>query len=69
MSIQVKSIDVYKIEARLKKDTSKDGVETWGYVKALKESYARQGDLVKIAMKKVRELSAQITNPSNQSHE
>lgn len=60
MSIQVKSIDVYGIEDRLRKDKSPEAKEIWQYIKALKESYQRQGDLVKKAMTKIRQQAEEI---------
>lgn len=55
MSITVKSIDVYGIEARLRKDQSKEGKEIWHYVKALKEALGRQQKLTGEAISKLRE--------------
>lgn len=57
MSIQVKSIDVYGIEDRLRKSKSKEDKEVLQYIKALKEAYARQGDLVKMCMSKIKSLT------------
>lgn len=65
MSIQVKSIDVYGIEDRLRKDKSPEAKETLQYIKALKENYHRQGDLVKKAMTKIREQAAEIQKLKN----
>jgi ABC-type uncharacterized transport system YnjBCD substrate-binding protein len=57
MSIQVKSIDVYGIEARLRKDKSKEGKEVWNYVKKLKEALERQQKLTADAIAKLRQNS------------
>ncbi len=57
MSIQVKSIDVYAIEDRLRKDKTKEGIEAWQYVKALKEALKRQQELTGTAINKIKELS------------
>ncbi len=54
MSIQVKQIDVYGIEERLRKDKTKEGVETWNYVKKLKEALVRQQQLTSEAISKLR---------------
>lgn len=54
MSITVKSIDVYKIEDRLRKDKTPEGKETWNYVKKLKEALERQQQLTKLAISKLR---------------
>lgn len=54
MSIQVKSIDVYGIEERLRKDQTKEGKETWNYVKKLKEALERQQKLTAEAISKLR---------------
>lgn len=53
MSTQVKSIDVYKIEERLRKD--KDLADVWLYVKRLKEALVRQQELTGKAISKLRE--------------
>lgn len=54
---KVKSIDVYSIEERLRKDKSKEGVEVWQYVKALKNVLEKQTQLTNTAIAKVKELS------------
>lgn len=54
MSIQVKSIDVYAIHERLRKDKSKEGKETWNYVKRLNEALERQKELTGLAISKLR---------------
>lgn len=56
MSITAKSIDVYRIEARLRKDDK----ETWNYINKLKESLAKQQELTGIAIGKIRELSTEL---------
>lgn len=53
MSIQVKSIDVYGIEERLRKDKSQKDV--WQYVQSLKEALKRQQSLTALAIGKLRE--------------
>lgn len=58
MSIQVNSIDVYGIEARLRKDKSKEGKEVWHYVKKLKEALTRQQQLTALVISKLRQESA-----------
>lgn len=54
MSIQVKSINVYGIEDRLRKDQTKEGKETWNYIKKLKESLERQQQLTAETISKLR---------------
>lgn len=54
---QVKSIDVYGIEDRLRKSKNKEDKEVLQYIKALKESYKRQQDLVATCLRKIKELS------------
>lgn len=54
MSIQVKCIDVYAIEARLRADKTKEGKEVWNYVKKLKEALKRQQELTALAISKLR---------------
>lgn len=56
MSITAKSIDVYGIEARLRKDDK----ETWNYIKKLKEALTKQQELTGIAIGKIRELSTEL---------
>lgn len=56
-NITVKSIDVYAIEDRLRKDKTKEGKEVWEYVRALKAAHERQKDLTATAIRKIRELS------------
>jgi hypothetical protein len=60
MSIQVKQIDVYGIEARMRKDKSKEGKENWHYVKALKEALTRQQRLTGEAISKVKQQAEEI---------
>ena len=77
MSIQVKSIDVYAIHERLKKDKTKEGKETWNYVKQLNEALVRQQKLTGEAISKLRQLSnpsvrtsgqaGQVEEPDNQT--
>jgi len=57
MSIEVKSIDVYTIEDRMRKDKTKEGKENWKYVCALKEACERQTELTAKAISKIREIS------------
>lgn len=59
MSIQVKSIDVYGIEERLRKDKDKD---TLNYIKSLKEAYERQRDLTNIAIAKIKRYAEKYGN-------
>lgn len=54
--MQVKAIDVYGIEERIRK-TDKD---CWIYIKRLKEANEREKDLTKLAISKIRELSKQL---------
>ena len=53
MSIQVKSIDVYGIEDRLRKD--KDLKDIWNYVKALKRALESSQETTRKAIGKLRE--------------
>lgn len=62
MSIQVKSIDVYGIEERLRKDQTKEGKETWNYVKKLKEALERQQQLTREVVGKLRSVSVEFMN-------
>lgn len=55
MSIQVRSIDVYGIHERLRKDKSKEGKEVWNYIKRLNEALTRQQELTAHAISKLRE--------------
>lgn len=55
MCIQVKQIDVYGIEERLRKDKSKEGIAVWQYVKALKEAMKKQQELTALAINKLKE--------------
>lgn len=57
MSIQVKSIDVYSIHDRLRKDKSKEGKEVWNYVKKLNEALTSQQRLTGEAISKLRKVS------------
>lgn len=54
MSITVKSIDVYGIEARLRLEGNKDVLN---YIRALKEALGRQQDVTAKAIKRLRELT------------
>lgn len=55
MNPQVKSIDVYGIEERLRKD--KDLKDVWQYVKSLKEALVRQQELTGKVISKLKEVS------------
>jgi hypothetical protein len=57
MSIQVKSIDVYGIHDRLRKDKSKEGKEVWNYVNQLNEALKRQQALTGEAIGKLTRVS------------
>lgn len=57
MSIQVKSIDVYGIEDRLRKSKLPEDKEVLQYIKALKEAYKRQCDITQLAIKKLRSVT------------
>ncbi|MGN6436892.1 MAG: hypothetical protein ACTHMM_10180 [Agriterribacter sp.] len=54
MNPTVKSIAVYKIEERLRKDKTKEGAEVWQYVTALKNALERQKQLTADAISKLR---------------
>lgn len=58
MSIQVKSIDVYKIEERLRKD--KDLKDIWQYVKSLKIALDRQKELTNLAISKLKKSTTKL---------
>lgn len=55
MSIQVKCIDVYGIEDRLRKSKDPHDKEVWHYIKKLKESAESWKRLTHHAIKKLRE--------------
>jgi len=55
ISPQVKNIDVYAIEARLRADKTKEGKEVWNYVKKLKEALVRQQELTRLSISKLRD--------------
>ena len=55
--MQVKSIDVYGIEARLRKSKIKEDKEVLHYINQLKEALARQQELTGHAISKIKELS------------
>jgi hypothetical protein len=60
--VKVKQIDVYAIEERLRKDKSKEGVEVWQYIKALKNVNERQKELTNKAISKIKELATELAN-------
>ena len=59
MSIRVKSIDVYGIEAKVKANPELKDV--WQYIKSLKEAHERQKDITNKAIGKLREVSAELS--------
>jgi hypothetical protein len=59
MSIRVKSIDVYGIEERLRKDKDK---EVLNYIRSLKEAYERQCSLTNEAIAKIRRYAEKYGN-------
>lgn len=59
MSIRVKSIDVYGIEERLRRDKDKD---TLNYIKSLKEALERQQDLTNMAIAKIKRYAEKYGN-------
>lgn len=60
MSIQVKSIDVYGIHDRLRKDKSKEGEETWNYIKRLNEALVNQQKLTAEVISKHTRVSKEV---------
>ena len=58
--MNVKSIDVYAIEAKVKANPELKDV--WRYITALKDAHKRQHELTNKAVGKVRELSAALAN-------
>jgi hypothetical protein len=58
MGIQVKQIDVYGLEARLKKDDK----EAMNYINKLKEAYERQRDLTNMAIAKLKRYAEKYGN-------
>lgn len=55
MNIQVKSIDVYGIEEKLRKD--KDQKDVWQYIQSLKKALEGQQRLTNEAISKLRQLA------------
>lgn len=66
MSIQVKSIDVYGIEARLRKSKTKEDKETLQYINALKEAHIRKDSLINDLMFKIKSSASKIGDLLNQ---
>jgi hypothetical protein len=56
MSIQVKSIDVYGIHERLRKDKTPEGKEVWNYIQKLNEALVRQQKLTAEAIAKLKSM-------------
>lgn len=56
--MNVKSIDVYAIEAKIKANPELKDV--WRYIEALKDAHKRQQELTNNAVGKVRELAAEL---------
>ena len=59
MSIQVKSIDVYGIEQRLRDNKDK---ETLNYIKKLNEALTRQQELTNMAISKLKRYAEKYGN-------